>query len=510
MKRPRTEALLLLSCLPCITAVTPHIVLLRFADHIDRTLPEAAAHYRSLCADTAAAYLQEQSYGQYTVDDCVVHDWITLNVTESQVARPMGGLFSANRNADWFLPYVPDTTNIDHLIVMHSGLGAEAGECFAELNINPLDRILSQAYWESNVPGLEDGYAIVSGLDATCSPRMPATLGVFVHEWMHLLTAVDTYDFDLNRRSFNVGGLGAWDIMALPRGAGNDGTLPGSVGAYNKERMGWVEPIGITSNGEYTLRSVSLFPDIYRIDYGLPSTEYFLLEFRTARSYDALMEGNMGLLVTHVDLSSRSTTSSWQGQPDWPDRRYPIRLVQADDSFDLERGVNNGDSRDLWTTGRTWLARGYYEGLTGISVTVKSMTEDAMVIQVAGFPQVPTEMPTLAPTGPLPTITPTTLAPIPMPTRPPQTLTPFATSFATSAPIPAPTSIPTVMPQTPTAMPQIAEPTQDPTIAVTLNPTALKQERPSGLEEEKPDGREPVSAGSSSSCLFLFVLAAVL
>jgi hypothetical protein len=81
-----------------------------------------------------------------------------------------------------------------------------------------------------------------------------------------------------------------------------------------------------------------------------------LIENRQKIHMDAIMPGEGGLLIWHIDESKQT---DWQSAPGWPlqegwpgnSNHYQIALLSPDGSYDIELGENFGDESDSWTSG---------------------------------------------------------------------------------------------------------------------------------------------------------------
>ena len=138
-----------------------------------------------------------------------------------------------------------------------------------------------------------------------------------------------------------------------------------------------------------SLRSSYDFPDVILIDHGFPNpeTEYLLLENRRAVGFDGGL-GEGGIAIWHVDESTGwhqrgghpdmtpmeedddGDARTAAAAPSWPANgvHYPLSLLQADGSFDLERSRNHGHGSDLWRSGNDgegWLGPGVAGGKDG-------------------------------------------------------------------------------------------------------------------------------------------------
>jgi immune inhibitor A len=203
----------------------------------------------------------------------------------------------------------------------------------------------------------------------------PPTVGVYAHEYGHVLGLPDEYDY-----GYESEGIGMYSLMAggswnyYPKAAIFSGNSPALLDAWSKFRLGFVNPQ--EAIGEITLRNAAEYKDIFKVT--VPNSggkEYFLLENRQPISFDegltrVLLNASgqpylavlRGLAIYHVD-DAVLTRSYWrpneaenwkkwrsEGSQKAPngETHYGISLIQADDRWDLEHGANQGDPGDLY------------------------------------------------------------------------------------------------------------------------------------------------------------------
>ena len=340
-------------------------------------------------------------------------------------------------------------------------------------------------------------YYVSSAFRGKCNANI-VRMGVICHELGHYLGLPDLYD-----STFEGAGLGAYDYMSQSWGFDGSGKYPPNLCAWSKLHVGWAKATLIQEDGEYTISASgvgdgSLSNKVYKIQAGFPNGEYLLIENRQPIGYDVKIERG-GIAIYHVDDNvdgqgvrgyPSSSTSGWPKNG----HHYQVALLSADGKYDLERGVNQGDSGDLWsrsTSSSTMsgllneLKAGsdqypntdsYQNGIvteTGIRIYGFSESGNTMTFKVEGLPPATTDEivvneeeegevvsttmttppPTTAkPTTPSPTTAkPTTSQPTSKaPTNAPTTLQP--TPSPTSKPTPSPTSKPTSSPTTETQL----------------------------------------------------------
>jgi immune inhibitor A len=189
----------------------------------------------------------------------------------------------------------------------------------------------------------------------------PATVGVYAHEYGHVLGLPDQYDY-----GYESEGTGQYSLMAggswglYPRYLDYYGNSPSFLDAWSRYRLGFVNPTTVSGPGALTLRPAELYPEVYRIDVPYSGgQEYYLLENRQQIGFDQSLwrsnGGAHGLAIYHVD-DVKLTERYWRPneEENWKEFRsegykhYGISLIQADDQWSLEHGANQGDRGDLF------------------------------------------------------------------------------------------------------------------------------------------------------------------
>jgi M6 family metalloprotease-like protein len=217
---------------------------------------------------------------------------------------------------------------VQGLFVVHAGPGAE-------VTANPSD-IWSHAWalgaYAVTVDGvtvnaysMEPEYIVTAG---------DSTVGVFCHEYGHVLGLPDLYDTDYSSM-----GIGAWSVMAGGVWNGTNGNSPAYLDAWSRAFLGWVTPTVVTGAvSGASLPAAESSSTVYRLwTNGATGTEYFLLENRQriAGNFDNALPGD-GLLLYHIDENASQNT-------DWHPR---VMIEQADGLWDLQYNVNAGDAGD--------------------------------------------------------------------------------------------------------------------------------------------------------------------
>ncbi len=159
------------------------------------------------------------------------------------------------------------------------------------------------------------------------------TLGTFCHENGHMICDFpDLYDYGYESR-----GTGVYCLMCS--GGSADRRNPVHICAYLKFRAGWATKV--TAITPELSVSIDAEENDYLIHRKNP-VEYFIVENRNRSLRDRALPGS-GLAIWHVDeLGSNNNEQMTSAS------HYECSLVQADNAFDLEHGVNKGDVGDLF------------------------------------------------------------------------------------------------------------------------------------------------------------------
>jgi len=138
-------------------------------------------------------------------------------------------------------------------------------------------------------------------------------IGPTCHEFAHSLGLPDFYDTDYEDNGSNDFTTAYFDIMCS--GCYNDNSRrPPYMSAVERNMLGWMENPPVIGAGDYTLGPVRR-NNAY-ICKTLVDGEYFVLECRDNDKWDAIL-GETGMLVYHVDKSSRVVTGSYTAGMLW-------------------------------------------------------------------------------------------------------------------------------------------------------------------------------------------------
>ncbi len=215
---------------------------------------------------------------------------------------------------------------IDGLIIIHAGLGAESGGF----------GIWSHKF-HTTAPVVKDGVTLY---DYTMNPEEGfggiSPIGVICHEFGHFLGLPDLYDIDYTPATSD--GLGRWSLMASGNYNGN-GQRPAHFDGWCKSQVGFLTLVNVTSNlDNVTFPAVENSPVAYKLQNGVSAPEYWVVENRQRIGFDLNIPGE-GLLIYHVDPAAPANNTDYL--------RYYVALEQADGRNDLALTLNNtGDVGD--------------------------------------------------------------------------------------------------------------------------------------------------------------------
>lgn len=132
-------------------------------------------------------------------------------------------------------------------------------------------------------------------------------IGVMCHEMGHSLGLMDLYDTDYGGTNGTAFTPGSWCLMDGGSYNNNSNTPP-FLNAWERKILGWGNPIILSSSSTGVLPAIADTLKSYRID--INTNEYFLLEHRMQKSWDAFVPGN-GLIIYHADKRFLENTNSF-------------------------------------------------------------------------------------------------------------------------------------------------------------------------------------------------------
>lgn len=381
------------------------VILVDFSDKVSQV---AATSFDALLFGTGSGTLRDyyRAVSYNSVDIVTVHlpgtiGWRRAPGTYAYYVNSSNGLGAYPQNAqkltedavtaaDPLVDFSQYDNNgdgyVDALFIVHAGPGAEY--------TGSANDIWSHA-WSLSASKLVDGVRVYR---YSMEPEYWAapgdmTMGVYAHELGHAAFGLpDLYDRDNSSE-----GLGNWSLMASGswNGLNGMGGSPSLPDAWSHAQMGYLPVTNIATNTiAQQFHAVENTAEAYRIwTDGTPgTTQYFLAENRQRTGYDSYLP-NGGLLIYHVDgaITTQNDREWYPGHTSAS--HYLVALEQADGNWELDRGMNRGNSGDSypgstgttgWTFGSTPDSRDYAEGNTNvgirnISASAATMTADVEV-----------------------------------------------------------------------------------------------------------------------------------
>jgi M6 family metalloprotease-like protein len=242
---------------------------------------------------------------------------------------------------------------IDYLIIIHAGSGQE--ESWVDDDI--WSHQWNIRYW--NGMSWEEGWNTQDGVKAYAYNTGPedGEIGVFCHEFGHTLGLPDLYDTDGTLSGGDSDTIGDWGIMASGSWNGNpSGSSPAHFCAWAKIKMGWVEPIIVTSDislSTIEIPPIETHPVVYKMwahNQALNTSEYFLIENRQQIGYDTTLPGE-GILIWHIDETVGTIAENNVNNNPFHLR---VDLEEAGGPpQDMQQGNNAGDAGDPWVSNVT-------------------------------------------------------------------------------------------------------------------------------------------------------------
>ncbi len=294
---------------------------------------------------TMRNYYREVSYGQFDIEvdvfgpfqsskvmayygDNAAGGRDNANVSASEMARE--AVILANPTVDFSQYDLDGDFNIDALFIIHASSGEE--QSGYEFDI--------WSHKSTIMPGES-----VDGVFARSYSTEPedGRIGVFSHEFGHVLGLPDLYDsnYAVDGES---DGIGKWGVMASGSWNGG-GDSPAHFCAWSKIALGWVEPQIVTS--DLSLFQLEIPPVwnntvIYKIwahDPSQDTTEYFLVENRQKSGFDSFLPGD-GILIWHINETAPGNRNK---------TRLMVDLEEADGNEELiTYGGPKGQAGDPW------------------------------------------------------------------------------------------------------------------------------------------------------------------
>ena len=209
---------------------------------------------------------------------------------EQMVVDAVKGLDSQINFADYDLD---NDGYVDYVYIFYAGEGEASSS--DEDTIWPHSWDLASANASVTLDGkIVSSYACSNELESSGTPE---GIGTFVHEFSHVMGLPDLYDTEYDAAFFLT--PGSWSCLDYGP-YNNDSRTPPRYSMYERNAMGWSEPIVLDSPASVTLEDLGTSNTGY-IVLTDKSNEFFLFENRQQSSWDKYLP-NHGMLIWHIDF----------------------------------------------------------------------------------------------------------------------------------------------------------------------------------------------------------------
>lgn len=125
----------------------------------------------------------------------------------------------------------------------------------------------------------------------------PDGVGTFIHEFSHVMGLPDLYHTTSSSATYTPG---SWSVMDYGP-YNNDGCTPPNYSVFERNAMGWIDPLLIDDQMSVTLRPIGEYNEAAIVQTD-KTNEFFLFENRQQTGWDAYLPGH-GMLIWHIDFN---------------------------------------------------------------------------------------------------------------------------------------------------------------------------------------------------------------
>ncbi len=297
-------------------------------------------------------YYLENSYGKvFLTGD--VYGWFTMEENYSTYVGNNNGLsggatlahdavVKASSLGVDFTKYDNDGNgSIDGVVVIHAGPGAETN---------------AYGIWSHRsdmvyTPLPNNKYALAYTINPEEFFSAVSPIGVFCHEYGHVLGLPDLYDTDGSHTQSE--GLGGWSLMASGN-YNNNSKSPAHFDPWCKHKLGFIDIYAhqlLPSSAnlyQAAIPQIETEPFVYYMaTVSGGALEYFLIENRQHAGFDTGLPGE-GLCIYHIDELKANNNDP---------THYKVALLQADGFNQLAFSGSRGDNADTYpgaSNNRNW------------------------------------------------------------------------------------------------------------------------------------------------------------
>ncbi|MDE6854652.1 MAG: M6 family metalloprotease domain-containing protein, partial [Muribaculaceae bacterium] len=183
--------------------------------------------------------------------------------------------------------------NIDNIFIVFAGEGEATGGPAASVWPHAYNVEEGKYYNGKQLYG----YCCVQEWLGSGGDNRPSPIGTFVHEFSHVMGLPDLYHTSDSYAAYTPGDWSVLDYGPY----NNDGHTPPAYGAYERNAMGWIEPVVLDGPSSISLEHILTSNSCCLIPTE-KQTEFFLLENRQQRGWDKYVPGH-GMLIWHIDFN---------------------------------------------------------------------------------------------------------------------------------------------------------------------------------------------------------------
>ena len=305
-------------------------------------------------------YFNEISYGNFHISG-EVDGWYQSSLSQSQAVENVRQYVAeiaslADPDFDYGLydndgpDNVPNSGDddgyVDGLLVVYPGCLSGEDNIWAHQSSLGSNQYVSNDQTPNGEYIIVNSYMVCPELPGSgnCITTDISPMGLYAHEFGHILGLPDLYDRDESDGDSE--GLGEWCLMGSGNWLGWYGNTPAHMSSWCKIEMGWLEPTIATSTTiDVPIAQLATSPSAIKVwedDYR--SNRYFLVENRQNDGFDSDLNGT-GLLIYHVNENRRAGFDSF-GPINDDENDKMIDLEAADGEHDLDDNMNRGDAGD--------------------------------------------------------------------------------------------------------------------------------------------------------------------
>jgi M6 family metalloprotease-like protein len=281
-------------------------VLIIAATFSDQNNTESLADLKHAFFGEVGDYYKEASYGAVTLQGDVL-GWYKLNYVRDYYGKNCIAINDpdcSGASASWKFANdawvaaqnAANLTNYDYYVFVHPGTGQESTRITNDIwSVTYLGGL-----WIRNKVGALNKYAILPEFEA----RGAVPMGVYAHEFAHLMGLPDLYDTG-NGNTI----MGPWSLMDKGIWNGNPaGSSPAHLEAWSKIFLGWISSASLGFARPGTFTNFTVIPTevasngIHAIEVPISSdsSQYYLVELRQRLGFDSALP-SAGILITSVN-----------------------------------------------------------------------------------------------------------------------------------------------------------------------------------------------------------------